>query len=106
MHLDHVYRLHVRIDRLNNEMSYGDSVTAIFSHPHSTDLEAVPSTEVDWYERQPDDARRIHGESDELGFVEVLRHLPGLDGVIRTHRYEQHVVQLRDQERGIVHVAL
>ena len=34
-------------------------------------------------EGQPDDAGGVHGESDELGLVEVLRALPGLESVPR-----------------------
>lgn len=31
--------------------------------------------------RQPNDAGGVHGESDKLGFVEILRALPGLEGI-------------------------
>ena len=71
--------------------------------PH---LERVPCPEVDGHEGQPDDAGRVHGEADELGLVEVLGDLPGLDGVEGADGDENHVVHLRDEEGGVGHVAL
>ncbi len=38
-------------------------------------LERVTRAEVYRHEGQPDDAGRVHGEPDELGFVEVLGDL-------------------------------
>jgi len=39
--------------------------------------------EVDRHEAEPDDTRRVHGETDVTRFVEVLRDLTRLDGVHR-----------------------
>jgi hypothetical protein len=39
-------------------------------------LEWISRSEVNRNEGQPDDARRVHGEPDELGLVEVLWDLP------------------------------
>ena len=40
------------------------------------------AAEVDGHEGDPDDAGCVHSETDELGLVEVLRH------VARLHRVE------------------
>ena len=69
-------------------------------------LERVSSAVVDGDECEPDDAGRVHRETDELGLVEVLRNFPRLDRVVGAHCDQQHVVQLGDQERGVVDVAL
>ena len=68
-------------------------------------LKRVSGSEVDWDECQPDDAGGVHGEADELGLVEVLRDLSGLDGVVGADANQQHVVDLRHQETGVVDVA-
>jgi hypothetical protein len=49
----------------------------------------VVAVEVDEYERDPNDARRVHRESDELRLVEVLRQVARLDGVHRAHDDEE-----------------
>lgn len=36
------------------------------------------AAEVNGHERYPDDARRVHGEPDELGLVEVFRYVARL----------------------------
>jgi len=61
------------------------------------------SAEVDGYERQPDDARRIHGEPNVLRFVEILRNLPRLDRIHGAHDDQQHVVDERQQKPLILH---
>ena len=62
----------------------------------------VLAAEVDGEEAQPDDARRVHGEPDELGLVEVLGQVPRLDGVQRAHEDEEEVEAQRhdDAQRG------
>ena len=51
----------------------------------------VLAAEVDRHEGQPDDARRVHGEADELRLVEVLREVARLDGVQRAEDDEEDV---------------
>ena len=58
------------------------------------DLVAVAGPKVEGDKGEPDDAGGVHREPDELGLVEVLRHLPRLDGVHRAHGDQQHVVHL------------
>lgn len=67
-----------------------------------TDLVVVVGAEVDGYEGQPDDARRVHGEADVLGLVEVLRDLARLEGVQGAHQDQEHVVHQghHQRERG------
>lgn len=71
----------------------------------STDLVIVVGAEVDGHEGQPDDARRIHGEADVLGLVEVLRDLAGLERVQGTHQDQEHVVDERHHQRERRHAA-
>ena len=47
-----------------------------------------------------------HGESDEFRLVEVLRYFARLDGVHRAHDDEQHVENLAEQKRRVLHSAL
>ena len=61
----------------------------------SAHLMRVGGAEVEGDEGEPDDAGCVHREPDELGLVEVLRHLPGLDGVEGAHRDQNHAVHLR-----------
>ena len=56
---------------------------------------SVVAAEVDTDEGEPDDARRVHGEANELGLVEVLGHLPGLNGVVCADGDQDHVVDLQ-----------
>ncbi|KAL0600323.1 UPF0764 protein C16orf89 [Plecturocebus cupreus] len=49
------------------------------NHLHGRDKLAVGAG-VGWNERDPDDEEDEHAEGDELGFVEVLWQLPGLEG--------------------------
>ena len=65
-----------------------------FSIPTSAHLMRVGRAEVERDEGEPDDAGGVHREPDELGLVEVLRHLPGLDGVEGAHRDQDHAVHL------------
>ena len=58
---------------------------AIFKWVH---LERVEGSEVEGDEGEPDDARRVHGEADTLGLVEVLRNLACLYGVNGASRNE------------------
>ena len=55
----------------------------------------VCGAKVEGHEGQPDDAGGVHGEPDVLGLVEVLRHLPGLDGVNGAHCDQHHTVHLK-----------
>ena len=61
----------------------------------------VCSSEVEGDEGQPYDAGGVHGEPDELRLIEVLRHLPGLDGVDCADRDENHVVHLQIEHVNI-----
>jgi len=66
----------------------------------------VPSAEVDRHEGEPDDARGVHGEADELALVEVLRDLTCLHRVHGRDEDQQGVVQLGEQEAHVLDVAL
>ena len=55
----------------------------------------VGGAEVEGDEGEPDDAGCVHREPDELGLVEVLRNLPGLDGVEGADRDQDHAVHLQ-----------
>ena len=61
----------------------------------------VSCPEVEGNEGQPDDACCIHREPDEFRLIEVLRHLPGLDGVDCADRDENHVVHLQIEHVNI-----
>lgn len=52
----------------------------------------VIGAEINGHERQPDDTRRVHGESDVLGLVEIFRYFSRLEGVQSAHEDENHVV--------------
>jgi len=54
--------------------------------------------EVDGNESEPDDARGVHGKTDVLRLVEVLRNLARLDRVHGAHDNQEHVVDKRQQE--------
>ncbi len=58
-------------------------------------LVRVAGAKVEGHECEPDDAGGVHGESDELCFVEVFRYFSRLDGVHRAHGNQHHVVHLR-----------
>ena len=60
----------------------------------SAHLMRVGGAEVEGDEGEPDDAGGVHREPDELRLIEVLRHLPRLDGVDCADRDEDHVVDL------------
>ena len=69
-------------------------------------LVRVGRAKIDWQERQPDDARRVHGESDEFGFVEIFGYFARLDGVHGANGDEEHVEHLAEQEGRVLHFAL
>ena len=54
----------------------------------------ISCAEVERDECQPDDASGVHREPNKLGFIEVLRYLPRLDGVDRADCDEDHTVHL------------
>lgn len=54
-----------------------------FSPAFITYFVTVPRTEIDRNEGQPDDARSVHGETDEFRLVEILRNLSRLYRVDR-----------------------
>ena len=57
-------------------------------------------------EGEPDDAGGVHGESDELGLVEVLGALPRLEGVDSAEDDEDAVVGEWHEHAGVPAVAL
>ena len=64
------------------------------------------AAEVDGHKGHPDDARRVHGETDEFGLVEVLRQVAGLDRVDGAHGDQEEVeTQRRHQppDGGVAH---
>jgi len=64
----------------------------------TSDLERVVRAEVDGYEAEPDDARRVHGETDVARLVKVFGNLARFDGVHGADDDQQHVVDERQQE--------
>ena len=70
-----------------------------------TDLVVVVRAEVDGDEREPHDARAVHGEADVLCLVEVLRDLSRAERVERAQYDEEHVVEEREDERQVAHAA-
>lgn len=50
------------------------------------------SSEVDRNEAKPDNARRVHGKTDMLRLVEILRDLARLNSVHGANCDQQHVV--------------
>ena len=78
------------------------TTSSFFSAPPSssdTHLVLVSRRHVDGHERQPHDARAVHGEADVLGLVEVLRDLARLEGVPGAEDDEHHVVAEGDHLR-------
>ena len=61
--------------------------------------------EIRRHERHPDDERRVHAERDVLGLVEVIGQNARLEGVVRAHGHEKHVVAQRDDEASLWHRA-
>ena len=61
-------------------------------------LHGVRGVHVAWDEHDPDGARHVHADGDELRFVEVAREVPGLE---RVHSGDENqcrvVAQTRDQ---------
>jgi len=49
------------------------------------------AAEVDGHESNPDDACCVHGETNELGLVEVFWDVTCLDGIQRAEQYQQEV---------------
>ena len=62
-------------------------------------LKIVVSAEVDWYKGHPHDTGAVHGKRYVLGLIEVLRDLPGLEGVHCAQDDQEDVVQQR-HDRG------
>ena len=69
-------------------------------------LKAVSGAEVERDEGKPDDAGGVHGETDELALVEVLRNLPRLDGVQCASSDEHHVEGEREEEAAVTDATL
>ena len=66
-----------------------------------TYLERIQGAKVDWYERQPDYTRRVHGKSYKFGLVEVLGNLSRLHRVDGAYDDQQHIVDERNEERNV-----
>lgn len=64
-----------------------------------TDLIIISSSKENRNESEPDDAGAVHGESDVLRLVEVLRNFSGLEGVPRAQEDQDHVVDQRQDQR-------
>lgn len=45
----------------------------------------------DGEKRQPNDAGGVHGESDKLGLIEILRALPGLEGIPKARKSRREI---------------
>lgn len=63
------------------------------------DLEVA--AEEERYESEPNDARRVHAEADELGLVEVLGQIARSHRVERAHCHQAHVVADRTDYRPL-----
>ena len=61
-----------------------------YGHRHWCDpeLNLLACAEVDGYEREPDDAGRVHWEADELGLIEGLGNLSRHNGVERADDHQ------------------
>ena len=75
------------------------------THCAATETYSVVAAEIDTDEGEPDDARRVHGEADELGLVEVLGQVARLDGVERAHGDEEADEAERHDDAARRHVA-
>lgn len=71
-----------------------------------TYLKRIAGSIINWDERQPDYTGRVHGESNEFGLVIVLRNLARLKRIAGADRDEYHVVEQREERRGVFHSAL
>ena len=71
-----------------------------------TYLIRIPGAEVDGDESEPDDTSRVHSKSNKLALVEILGDLTCLDGIHGAGGDEEHVVDERQQERGVLDAAL
>ena len=60
----------------------------------------VCCTKVEGDEGEPDDAGCVHCEPNKLRLIEVLGHLPGLDGVDRADGDEDHAVDLWSYQKS------
>lgn len=90
------------------ETDEGDGRAQADGHAERGDLRlvGVAGAKVDGHEGEPDDARGIHGEADELALVEVLRYPAGLHRVHGRDEDQQGVVQLGEEEAHVLDVAL
>lgn len=70
---------------------------------HRDDL--VVAAEVDRHERQPDDARGVHGEGDVFGFVEIGGYVACLEGVVSAAHDQEAVVSQRSHDAHVAGVA-
>ena len=64
------------------------------------------AAEVDGHEGHPDDTRGVHGETDELGLVEVLGQVACLDRVDGAHGDQEEIEAQRRHETpdgGVAH---
>ena len=59
------------VDLREKQQDDGDGSTKRDGKAHGDHL--AVTAEIDRHERQPDDAGRVHGETDKLSLVEVLR---------------------------------
>lgn len=96
----------VDLGRVEADQSDGRAQADRHAEGRDLSLMGVSGTEVDRHEGEPDDARGVHGEADELALVEVLRDLTRLHRVHGRDEDQQGVVQLREQEAHVLDVAL
>lgn len=90
------------------EADQGDGRAQANRHAEGGDLRlvGVAGAKIDRHEGEPDDARGVHGETDELALVEVLRYPARLHRVHGRNENQQGVVQLGEQEAHVLDVAL
>ena len=70
-------------------------------HGGDPELDVLPGAEVDGDECEPDDARGVHAEADELGLVEGLGDLAREHGVEGAHDHQQDGVREGDHVRRV-----
>lgn len=55
------------------------------------------AAKVERYEREPNNARRVHAKADKFGFVEIFGQISRSHGVQRTQHDQKHIVADRSE---------
>ncbi len=81
------------VDLGHEQKSKEDNGAEACAQAESDHLEAT--AEVEGYEGQPDDTRRVHAEADKFGLVEIGRKVAGFDGEQGAADDQENVVAKR-----------